>query len=140
MRALRVRPVQHGRARALREGRREEHAHRPALRVAEERSRLASGSVHDRADVVHPRLEVGEADVAVGEPGAALVEADEPREGREPVEDARVGGMLAVDLEVREEARDEDEVERPVTRDGVRDVDVAASGVADGLAHSARPE
>src|SRR5512145_731995 len=39
--------------------------------------------------------------------------------------------MLAVDLEMREEAGDEDEVERPVARDLVRDVDLAAPRVAD---------
>ena len=47
--------------------------------------------------------------------------------------------MLPVDLEVREEARYEDEIERAVARDLVGDVDVAAAGVADRRGHSGGP-
>ena len=42
---------------ALGIGRREERAHRDALGRADERRALGAGGVHDRAHVVHPRLE-----------------------------------------------------------------------------------
>ena len=129
--ALRVAAVEDERPRPARVRRREEDAQRPALRVAEQRRRLGAGGVHHGADVVHARVEVGQADGAVGEPGPALVEADQPRERAEPLEDPRAPRMLPVDLEVREEPGHEDEVERPVARDLVRDADVAAPRVAD---------
>ena len=133
--ALRVRPVEHEGARPLRVARREEHAERAAFRVAEERRRLASGRVHDGAHVVHARLEVGEADAPVGEPRPPLVEADQPGERPEALEEVSVRRALPVDLEVGEEALHEHEVERAVARHLVGDVDVPAARVPDLRAH-----
>ena len=83
--ALRVGAVEDERTRALRIRRGEQSAHRPALRVAEERGPLTSDCVHDRPHVVHSRLEIGEPDASIRKPRPALVEADQPREGSEPV-------------------------------------------------------
>ena len=73
---------------------------------------------------------VGRPPTAIGEPGPALVEEDQPREGREPAEEARVARLLPRQLEVGDPARDKDEVERAVADDLIGDVDVAAPGVA----------
>jgi hypothetical protein len=117
----------------------EEDAHRPAFRVPEERRRLAPDGVHDRSHVVHPRLEVREPHVSVGQPGPALVEADEPGERPEPPQHVGIGRVLPVDLEMREEPGDEDEVERgDVFREAgdlVCDVHLSASRVADRRDH-----
>ena len=76
---------------------REEHTQRSPLRVAEQRRPFAPGRVHDRADVVHPRLEIWKAARPIGESGASLVEADETRERSEPLEERRRGGMGPVE-------------------------------------------
>ena len=112
--------------RALRIGGGEQDAHRPALREPEQRGALGAGGVHHGADVVHALLERRRSGDRVGEPGAALVEQDQPRERGELVEepgDARVGPLQ---VQVRDEARHEHEVERPVADDLISDVDVAA--------------
>ena len=71
----------------------------------------------------------------MGETGTALVEADEPRERSQAVEQASHGRVLPVDLEMREEPGHEDEVERAISADLVRDVDVATAGITDGCIH-----
>ena len=123
-------------ARALGVRRREQHRHRAALVVAEQRGAFGADGVHDRADVVHPRLEVVDSAVAVGEPRASLVEADEPRERRQPLEEGGVARLFPVELEVTGEPGHEDEVERPVARHLVRDGDVAALRVANRASHA----
>ena len=47
---------------------------------ADQRRALGAGRVHDGAHVVHARLELRDPRRAVGEPGAALVEEDQPPE------------------------------------------------------------
>lgn len=73
----------------------------------------------------------------IGEPGAALVEADEPGEGAEALQEASRPGILPVVLEVGHEARHEDEVERPRPGDLIGDVQVAALRVL-GSRHGVR--
>ncbi len=117
--------------RPLRVGRREEDAHRRSLGEAVERSSSRADGVHDGTDVVHARLERGRAADAVGHAGAALVEADQPRERRQPLEERREARYRPVKLEMRDVAGDEDEIERAVARDLIGDVDVAAPRVLD---------
>jgi hypothetical protein len=83
----------------------------PSLRIAEEGGGFATDGIEDRTHVVHPRLEVRKSDGTVGEPRAALVEADQARERREPLIDVPRRRMLPVDLEVREETMHEHEIE-----------------------------
>jgi hypothetical protein len=116
-------------------GRREEHRHGAALRVAQDRGGLASNRVHHGTDIVHARLEVRQPNVAVRQPGATLVEPDQSGEGPEPVVQPRGRGELPVDLEMREEAMDQDEIERTVARDLIGDVDVTALCVPDWSGH-----
>ena len=113
--------------------------HRPAFGVAEQRGPLASDCIHDRPHVVHAGLEIGQPDTSIRQPRPALVEADQPREGSKPAEEARQLGVFPLDLEVREESGDEHEVERPAARDLVRDVDVPALRVPDPIAHGRCP-
>lgn len=82
---MRIAAVQHQRACALGKGGGEGDRHRRALGGAEQHGAPAAGRVHHRAHVVHTRLQVRQVlhIHAVGEPGAALVEMDHPREGRE---------------------------------------------------------
>jgi hypothetical protein len=120
-------------------GRREERAHRPALGVPEERRPLGADGVHHRPDVVHPGLEVRQVGHAIREPGAPLVEEDQPREGRQPLEEPAARGLLPEDLEVRHPAGDEDEVPRRIAQHLVGDVDVAAPRVPRRRCHSLIP-
>src|SRR4029453_5078287 len=76
-----------------------------------------------------------EADSPVRETRAALVEADQARERSEPLEEVGVRRIPPVDLEVREEPGDEDQVERSVAGQLVGDVDVAAPRVPNGVCH-----
>ncbi len=73
----------------------------------------------------------------VREAGAALVEADQPRERAEPVEEVRVARLLPVLLEVRDEAGHEHEVDRPGAGHLVGDAELAAPCVADRRARRA---
>ena len=129
--------VEDERARALRVRRGEQRTHRAAFRIAEERSFLAPRRVHDGTHVVHPRFEIGEPDCAIGQARPALVEADQPRERREALDEARHLRVLEVDLQVREEPVHQYEVERPVARHLVGDVRLAAARVPDRPRHPA---
>src|SRR6266540_2645648 len=66
---------------------------------------------------------------AIGQTGAALVEQDQPRERRQPLEEPRKRGLLPCELDVRNPAVHEHQVERPVADDLIRNIDVAASRV-----------
>ncbi len=131
-----VGPEQGESARALGVRGREQHGHRAALVVPEHGGAFGADCVHDGADVVHPRLEVVDSAVAVGEPRASLVEADEPRERRQPLEEGGVPRLFPVELEVAGKPGHEDEVERPVACDLVRDRDIAALRVANRASHA----
>ncbi len=113
----------------------EEDRHRAALEVPEERGALAPDRVHDRAHVVHPRFQVRDAALPVGEARTALVQADESRERRQPLEERRVARLLPVELEVADEPGDEDEIERAVAGHLVGDRDIAALRVANRASH-----
>ena len=134
--ALRVGAVEDQCAGPLRICRAEEDGHRAALRVAEQRSPCAADGIHDCTDVIHAGLEIGQADGAIGQPGPALIEANQASKGAEPFEEAGMVRMLPVHLEMREEPRYEHKVERPTTRDLVGDVDLTAAGVTDRGSHA----
>ena len=122
---LGVRPVHDQRRRPIRIGGGEEAAHRSALGVPEQRSSVRSDRVHHRADIVHAGFEIGETPGPIRQAGAALVEADQPRERREPLQEMRRARLFPVILEVRHPARHEDKIERPITDHLVGDIDVA---------------
>ena len=87
---------------------------------------LGAGGVHHRADVVHPRVQrrdrVGVD--AVGQPGAAPVEQQQPRAGAQAAQQARGRRPLPDQLHVRHEAgQDRHHVDRSVADHLVGDVD-----------------
>ena len=117
--------------------RREQHREGPALRLAHDRRPLASGGIHDRADVVHALLEGRRPGDTVGHAHAALVEEDQPRELREALAPAAVLRELPHDLQVGVRTLDVHEVDRAVTHDPVGDVHAGAPRKAD-LGHGHR--
>ena len=123
---------------ALRERRRVERAHRPALGSAEERRALGRRRVEHRRDVVEQLLERPERENPVGEARAAPVEHDQPGEGGHPLDEGGVRGPPLVLLEVREVPGRPDEVDRPVADDLVRDPEIAASGIPRLAVHRAQ--
>ena len=105
-------------------GGREDRAEKGAVLGAEERRPLDRGGIHDRADVVHPRLERRQVRLVdpIREAGAATVEDDDPRERPEPPQATRERLDTPHVLDVRGEARHVHQVERPVAEDLVGDV------------------
>ena len=108
----------------------EQHARRAALRDPVQRRALDARGVHDRLHVVHPLLQRRRAGHRVGEAGAPLVEDHDPGERAEALEQIGNHRHLPVVLDVRDEARDEDQIEVALAEDLVGDVGVAAERVA----------
>jgi hypothetical protein len=63
------------------------------------------------------------------EPRATLIEDDHAAERREPPHPVAVEWVLPSEIDVRNPARDDDEIERPLADDLIGNVDVAALGV-----------
>ena len=124
--------VQHERLRAFRIRRREQDRHRHALRDAHEHGALGADRVHHRAHVVHPFLERDRSDVAIGETEAALVEADQTAERRQPAEEAGDRRVLPLDVEMAREPLHQHQVEVALAEHLVRDVHVPALRVQNG--------
>ncbi len=108
---------------------RQEDRERAAFGVPEHDRPLAARSVHHRAKVVHPRLEVGHALGPVREAGAALVEAQQPRERAEAIEEVRMTRLLPVLLEMRDEPGHEQEIDRSSTGHLIGDAEPVRFGV-----------
>lgn len=108
----------------------EHGGHGRALRVADDGGSLARLRVHDRTQVVHACLERRDARHAIRQSGPALVEDDEAAERHDRAIEVGQRGLFPAVLHVRYEAWGEDEVERPVPDDLVRDADLSAPRVA----------
>ena len=135
---LRIRAIEHELAYPLGSRGCEQDRQWAAFRVAEESRPLATHRVHDGTDVVHPSLEVRQPARSIRESRAALVESDQASERAEAVEKVRRAGIVPVEFEVRDESWDEHEIELSVAGDLISDVDIAASGIADGRSHARR--
>ena len=131
-RALRVGPEEHEPRDALRMRPGVEDRQRAALRVPEQDRPPAFCGFLDGAQVVHAGLEIRDARRPVGEAGAALVEADQPRERAESLEERSVAGLLPVLFEMGDEPGDEEHVDHSVAGHLIGDAQLAASRVADG--------
>jgi hypothetical protein len=132
-REVRIAAIEDDPARAFRIGRRKQGCDGGAVRGADQCGASAAGRVHDGAHVLHPdpeRRRLVRLD-PVAQTRPAFVEQDEAAEGGEPAEQVAVARVLALDLKVRHEARDVDEVQRAVADDLVGDADIAILGVAD---------
>ena len=112
--------------------RREEDAHVAALRHAEDGGAVGIRGIQHGADVVGALLEGGRPLVrhAIRQARPALVEQDEPREGREAFVETRDRRILPAKLDVADPAGREEQIEGAVTDDLVRDVQSAALRVA----------
>ena len=118
----------------------EQQAQRPALRDPEDRRAVGPDGVHDGADVVHPLVHRRWPGHRVRHPGAALVEHDQPRERRQPAQEASQARFLPGHLDVRDEARHQDEIDRTVAEHLVGDADRPALRIARlGRCHHAPP-
>ena len=117
------------RCRPLRIGRREQDAHRPALRQAVKGGSPRSDGVHHGSDVVHAGLEARGAADRIGHAGAALVEPDQPRERPQVGQEVRKARKRPLQLHMGDKTGDEDEIERPVTDQLIGDVYVAAQRI-----------
>ena len=111
-------------------GRGEERGRRARLGRADDHGALRADRVHNHLQVVDAPLQYRYVGDAVRQAGAALVEEDQPRERREPLEEVRGRGLFPPELDVRDEARDEDEIAPCVAERLVRDVDVVRHRVA----------
>jgi hypothetical protein len=67
---------------------------------------------------------------AIAQSGPTLVEQNEPRERRQPMEKMTVAGILPMNLEIGDEAWHEHEVEWAMAHDLLCDADLAARGVS----------
>ena len=81
--------------------------------------------------VVHARLQVRDFAGAIREFSAALVEGDQARERRQPLEKATVGRELPSVLDLIRPAARVDEIQRALADDLVGDVEIAALRVSD---------
>ena len=116
----------------------EQRADEAAQRVGEHGRAFAAGGVEHRQRVLRLLLDGVVVEHALGQPGAAAVEQDQPPERGEPLEEAAVGRRLPEVLDLRDPAGQEQQVEAAVADDLVGDRRVAAARVA-GLRDHARP-
>ena len=125
---------------ALRVGRREERRDPRSLLAAPQDGLLGARSVHDRTDVVHPRLERGNAGDPVGETRPPLVEHEQPPVLGEAEDVPDEQWVLPRREHVSREPSDEHQVDRSLADHLVRDRDPAAPGVVNlGDVHLSSP-
>ena len=123
-------PVEDECRRPLRICGREQCRHCRALRVTKDGGPFRPDGIHDRANVVHPRLEIRNTTDPIGNPGSALVENDQAAERRESLVEALERRLLPAKLEIRDRARREDQIERPISHNLIGDRNVAAFRIA----------
>ena len=92
--------------------------------------------MHDRFDVEHSAVDVGQSLGPVGHAGAALVEHDHAGERPEPLKRTSQGLVLPRQLEMRDEAWNHHEVEGSLAEDLVGDVDAIVGLGVMGLGYS----
>jgi hypothetical protein len=125
-----MRIPEHETERPLREGRGEEQDHWRRVSTRPEDGALRTGGVEDGPHVVHLDVERRHAAGPVGQPRATLVEEDHAREFGERAGEAGAMPVLPPKLQVVEEVRQEQQVDRPVPDDLVGDVRVPVARIA----------
>ena len=108
----------------------EHQAHRATFRPAVDSGPFGAGRVHHGAHVTDSFFE-GLLGDTIGESLATLVEDNDSSEGGQPFAQVLKGRSFPRHLEMRECARDEDHVARPVAKDPVRDMNAVTLGVLD---------
>src|SRR5215831_4896969 len=110
---------------ALRMGCGEKDAHRTSLREAQQSRAFRSNRIQHCADVVHPLLKRWNSANPVREASTSLVKADQPAKGGQALKKAYWPRILQLELQMGNETRHQNEIERPVPHHLVGDVDVA---------------
>ena len=120
--------------------RREQHAHRPASANAVQDGVLRTHLIHNGADVVHPQVEGGHLAQGdwVRDAATPLVEADQPAERGEPLEERGEIRLVPLHLDRVPELGSEHDVDWPVADDLIGDVDVTGLRVAGLNGHGGR--
>ena len=115
---------EHQRHRALRVGRGKQHAHRAALGDSDQRGTTHADRVHDGAHIVHAFFQRRKVlhRHRIGHAGSAFVEQDQARKRRQPREVAAQLRVVPDILQVRDKARHQHHVQRPLPDHLVRDV------------------
>ena len=106
-------------------GGREHDRHRSTFRHPVERGAVEPGSVHHRADVVHPILDTAQAHAPVREPGASLVEHHRSRVFAALLELLR-DREVPHQVKVRDKSWNDHQVHGSVAIHGVRDREISA--------------
>ena len=96
-----------------------------AFRCAKERRLFHICSVHNCPEVVHTLVEAWKLRDTIGHACPTLVKHCYPSKGSQPQQPPSDFGMLPVDLNVRHEIRSENQINRPVAKYLVSDMDVA---------------
>jgi hypothetical protein len=114
------------RGHTFRIGRREQGCERSPFRDPDERGAIAAGGVHHGANVVHALFGAAEAECALRQTGAPLVERDHPGERREVAEELAEERRLPRQIGIRDESRHENEVDLTLAEHLIRDRQIAA--------------
>jgi hypothetical protein len=121
-----VRRVEHEGSCSLGMGGGEQERDGPGLREPEERGRTGACGVQNAEEVVHllfhGRVSLG----SIGESRPSWIDHDQAGERRQAPQECREARLLPIVVEVREQPRDEDEVDRSAADHLVGDVDIAA--------------
>lgn len=121
--------VEHEGRHPVRGRRREGHRDRPPVRGPDEDGSVDVAGVHHRPEVVDLLLH-GTETRAVREPESALVEHDQPGEGRQPLHERAVERDLLVEVEMCHRAGNQHDVDRALAVGGVGDLQPVALRVA----------
>ena len=135
----RVGPVEHQRLDPFRVHSGHQDRQRPALGVSEQDGPLGPGGVHHGQHVMHPGLLVRQVVRPVRHAGAALVEANQPAQRPQPIEEDGVSWVGPVELQVRNEPGHQHDVPIAAPGDLVRDLQAIADRVVDRLISAPRP-
>ena len=108
---------------------------RSAFGHAHDGSPFDARCIHHRPGVVHPLVQIGQLAETVGQASASLVKHDNPRPRRQMIEPGCLIRGIPHVFDVRNEARDDDEVLRPVAEHLIGNVDVATFGVTNFRVH-----
>ena len=105
------------------------HAIEPPSETPRDVSALDSDVVHHCADIVRPFLQCRHVHGAIGEAGAAFIEANEPAELAEALEEEGALRDFPIQVEMRHRARRPDHIEGSLARDLVGDANIATARI-----------
>jgi hypothetical protein len=114
---------------SLRSCRREDDGGRAALAQGEEDGLSEAGGVHDGLDLGRSIIQRANVRDRVRQPDPGLIEHEHATERGELVEESLQIGLGTKQLHVADERRDDDQLDRPVAENLIRQAQIAALGV-----------